>query len=78
MKENEENFVKFKTSQLLEDVKDDPIRKSEVLKEIINTIALVPDIMERQEYVVQTASLLKMPEQVLAQELAKTINLNII
>ena len=78
LKEHEENFVKFKTRQLLEDVKDDPIRKSEALKEIINTIALVPDLMERQEYVVQTASLLKMPEQVLAQELAKTINLNIL
>ena len=78
LKEHEKNFVEFKTNLLLEDVKDDPIRKSEALKEIINTIALVPDIMERQEYVVKTASLLKMPEQVLAQELAKTINLNII
>lgn len=78
LKENEENFVKFKTRVLLDDIQNDPIRKSEVLKEIVNTIALVPDVIERQEYVTQTASLLKIPEQVLAQELAKTMNLNII
>ena len=75
---HEENFVAFKTRVLLEDVQSDPIRKTEVLKEIVNTIALVPDVMERQEYVTQTAARLRMSETVLTQELAKTINLNII
>ena len=75
---HEENFVAFKTRVLLEDVQKDPIRKSEMLKEIVNTIALVPDRIEQQEYVTLTASELKMPEHVLLQELAKTINLNII
>ena len=75
---HEENFVAFKTRVLLEDVQTDPIRKSEVLKEIINTIALVPDPIERQEYIIQTASRLRMSEQVLLNELGKTINLNII
>lgn len=78
LRDHEENFVKFKTRVLLDDVQNDPIRKSEVLKEIVGTIALVPDMLERQEYVAQTAFRLKVPEQVLAQELAKTMNLNII
>ena len=74
--DHEENFVKFKTRVLLEDIQNDPIRKAEVLKEIVNTIALVPDMIERQEYVAQTAFKLKMPEQVLAQELARTMSSN--
>lgn len=73
---HEENFVKFKTQVLLDDVQNDPIRKTEVLKEIVNTIALVPDIIERQEYVAQTAFKLKMSEQVLLQELSKALTNN--
>lgn len=76
LRDHEENFVKFKTHVLLDDVQNDPIRKTEVLKEIVNTIALVPDMLERQEYVAQTAFKLKMPEQVLTKELAKTMAQN--
>ena len=78
LRTHEENFVAFKTRVLLEDVEQDPIRKSEVLKEIVNTIALVPDRIEQQDYIRLAASKLRMNEQVLLQELAKTINLNII
>lgn len=74
--QHEENFVRFKTSVLLEDVQNDPIRKTEVLKEIVNTIALVPDMMERQEYITQTAFKLRMQEQILINEVNKAINQN--
>jgi DNA primase len=70
---HEENFVKFKSRVLLDDVQNDPIRKTEVLKEIVQTIALVPDMLERQEYISETAFKLHMSEQVLTQELAKTM-----
>lgn len=70
---HEENFVKFKSRVLLDDVQNDPIRKTEVLKEIVQTIALVPDMLERQEYINETAFKLHMSEQVLTQELAKTM-----
>ena len=73
---HEENFVQFKTRVLLDDVQNDPIRKAEVLKEMVHTIALVPDMLERQEYVKQTAFRLKMSESILTQELAKTMASN--
>ncbi len=76
LRDHEENFVKFKTRVLLDDVQKDPIRKAEVLKEIVRTIALVPDLLERQEYVKQTAFRLKMSENILTQELAKTMASN--
>ena len=76
LRDHEENFVKFKTRVLLDDVQNDPIRKAEVLKEMVRTIALVPDMIERQEYVKQTAFRLQMSESVLTQELAKTMASN--
>ncbi len=74
--DHEENFVTFKTRVLLEDVQNDPIRKTEVLKEMVRTIALVPDMIERQEYVKQTAFRLNVSENILTQELAKTMASN--
>jgi len=71
--EHEENFVQFKTRVLAEDLQRDPIRKTEVLKEIVATIALVPDAIEQQEYLRQTAFRLKVPEQTLALELRKAL-----
>lgn len=73
---HEDNFVMFKTRVLLDGVKNDPIRKAELVKETVQTIALVPDLLERTEYVAQCAHLLGVPEEALASELAKAINQN--
>lgn len=77
LRDHEENFVKFKTRVLLDDIQNDPIRKSDVLKEMVHTIALVPDMLERQAYVAQVAFTFQMPEHVLAQELAKVMAGNV-
>ncbi len=74
LKENETNFILFKTKILIDEIQGDPIRKAEVLKDIVHTIALVPDLMERTEYVKLCASKLQMPEQTLQTELAKELN----
>ena len=73
---HEDNFVMFKTRVLLDGVKNDPIRKAELVRETVNTIALVPDLIERTEYISQCAHLLDVPEEALASELAKAINQN--
>ena len=73
---HEDNFVIFKTRVLLDGVKNDPIRKAELVKETIDTIALVPDLIERTEYIAQCAHLLDVPEEALASELAKALNRN--
>ncbi len=73
---HEDNFVIFKTRVLLDGVNNDPIRKAELVKETIDTIALVPDLIERTEYIAQCAHLLDVPEEALASELAKALNRN--
>ena len=73
---HEDNFVMFKTRVLFDEVKNDPIRKAELVKDTVNTIALVPDLIERTEYIAQCSHLLDIPEDVLSSELAKAINQN--
>ena len=74
LKSHEDNFVMYKTRVLLDSVKDDPIRRAGLLTETARTIALVTDLMERQEYIRQCSYLLKVSEDVLAHEVAKAIN----
>lgn len=68
------NFIIFKTKILLDEAKNDPIKKAELTKDIVSTIALVPELIERNIYVKECASLLDVSEQTLATELAKTIS----
>ena len=74
LRDNETNFIMFKTKVLLDEVKGDPIRKAEVLNDIVRTISLVSDLLERAEYVRQCASLLQISEEALQNEVAKTLN----
>ena len=67
------NFIIFKTKILLEEAKGDPIKKAEFIKDIVATIALVPELIERNIYVKECASLLDISEQTLATELAHAI-----
>lgn len=71
--QNEENFVLFKLSVLEEDVKRDPIQKTRAIREIVDIIACVPDLMERQEYVALCASKMGVQERVLQQELMRAM-----
>lgn len=71
---HEDNFVLYKTRVLLDNVKDDPIRRAGLLTETAHTIALVTDLMERQEYIRQCSYLLKVSEDVLTHEVAKAID----
>lgn len=73
---HEDNFIMYKTRVQLDAVKGDPIRRAELLKETAQTIALVADMMERQEYIRQCAYLLSVNEDALTSEVAKAINAN--
>lgn len=70
---HEDNFIMFKTRVLLDDVKDDPIRKAELVSETARSIALVADMLERSEYVRQCSHLLHVSEEVLTNAVAKAI-----
>ncbi len=67
------NFIIFKTKILLKEVQGDPIKRAELIKEIVQTIALVPEMIDRNVYIKECASILDISEQTLATELARCI-----
>lgn len=67
--EHSRDFIDFKTELLLEEAGNDPIKRSKVLKDIIESIALIPDAIKRSVYIQQTSSRLQIEESVLAGEL---------
>lgn len=73
---HEDNFIMYKTRVLLDQVSGDPIRRAELVSETARSIALVTDLMERQEYIRQCSYLLKVSEDALTSSVAKAIDQN--
>ncbi len=73
---HEDNFIMYKTRVLLDKVSGDPIRRAELVSETARSIALVTDLMERQEYIRQCSYLLKMSEEALTVAVAKAVEQN--
>lgn len=67
------DFILFKSNLLLKDVEHDPIKKSEVIKDIVESISKIPDALKRSVYVQECAQLLDMSEQLLHTEINKRI-----
>jgi DNA primase len=65
------DFIVFKTDLLYADSKNDPIKKSKLIHEIVESIALIPDGIARSVYINECSSLIDVPEQVLLNELNK-------
>ena len=70
---HETDFIKFKTSVLLRDAGDDPIKRSRVIADILKTIAVIPNEVTRTIYVAECSRMLGVPEDVLMLQLAKFI-----
>jgi DNA primase len=68
-----EDFVMFKTKTLLKDVGDDPIKKTGVIKDVVGSIAKIPDAFKRAVYIRQCSNLLELSEQILVTETNKLI-----
>ena len=73
LKDNAKDFVRFKTELLLKDVQNDPIKRGQVIRDIVETISVIPDSIFRITYVKECSRLLEMPEQTLTNELNKIL-----
>lgn len=73
LKENAKDFVRFKTELLLKDAENDPIKRGQVIRDIVETISVIPDSIFRITYVKECSRLLDMPEQTLTNELNKIL-----
>ncbi len=73
IKNNANDFISFKTNLLVKEADKDPIKKATLIKEIVQTIALIPDGIYRSVYVKECSSIMDMAEQTLVNELNKLL-----
>ncbi len=66
-----QDFIRFKAEVLKEDVEKDPIRKFEVIREVITSISRIPDSIAREVYVAECAKIFGIEEKTLHKELAQ-------
>lgn len=76
LRENSVDFLVFKTKTLLAEAESDPIKKSEVVINILNTIAKISDEIKRSVYVKECSVLLGFQEKELRQRLSQIIEEN--
>ncbi len=67
------DFIRFKTKILIKEAKDDPIKKAGLIKEIVQSISLIPDAIIRSVYVKECSTTMEMAEQTLMNELNKLL-----
>ena len=73
LKNNAKDFIGFKTNLLLKEANNDPIKKAAVIKDIVETISVIPDPIYRATYIKECSTMLQIPEQTLMNELNKML-----
>lgn len=73
---NSKDFIQFKTSLLMEDAKHDPIKKADLIRDIVTSISKIPDRIQREVYLQECARLMDISEQVLVSTLAQMVQKN--
>lgn len=71
IEQSKKDFILFKTSILLKDAGKDPIKRAGIIREVVESIAKIPDGIKASVFVRECSSLLQIEERVLISELNK-------
>jgi DNA primase len=71
LSENAKDFIQFKAFLLVKEANNDPIKKAETIREIVNSIAKIPDQIKREIYIQECARIMDISENVLFSTLAQ-------
>ena len=74
IKEHETDFIRFKADLLLKGAGNDPIKRANLIRDIMASVAIIPDNIVRSVYIKECSQLLDEREQVLLDEVIKTRN----
>ncbi len=68
VKTTQKDFIRFKTEISLKDVGNDPIKRAELIKDLVETISKIPDSIKRSVFYQEVATLMGIEEQILITE----------
>jgi DNA primase len=70
---NAKDFIQFKASLLMNEAKNDPIKKADLIRDMVQSISKIPDRIQREIYVQECARIMEISEQVLVSTLAQLL-----
>lgn len=68
IQQHQTDFIRFKTQLLSEDAGNDPVKRADMITQIVQSIAVIPDIIKRQIYTKDCASTLNIHENILIRK----------
>lgn len=72
MASSEQDFISFKSELLLREAGGDPLKRANLINDIADTIAAIPDPVKRSTYVAATAERFKVESSILFDRIAVT------
>ena len=77
LENNAKDFIQFKASLLMNESKNDPIKKADLIRDMVVSISKIPDRIQREIYIQECSRIMDISEQVLISTLAQLINKDI-
>jgi DNA primase len=71
LKENETDFIRFKTQLLLSEANNDPVRRADLIRDVVKSIAVIPEAITRTVYIKECSTVLEVSEPILYHEVNK-------
>ena len=69
-----QDFINFKASLLAEESANDPVKKASTIREMVQSIAKIPDVIQREVYLQECSRIMQMSEEVLFNALAQLLS----
>ena len=73
LEENAKDFIQYKASLLMKEAKNDPIKKADLIRDMVVSISKIPDRIQREIYVQECSRIMDISEQVLVSTLAQLL-----
>jgi DNA primase len=70
---NAKDFIQFKASLLMNDAKNDPVKKANLIRDMVTSISKIPDRIQREIYIQECSRIMDISEQVLTSTLAQLV-----
>lgn len=73
LSKHEQDFIRFKIGLLAKDAGDDPVKKAQMVADIVRSISVVPNAVLRENFIRDAAQLLHLREEILHAEVGKRL-----
>lgn len=74
LNDNAKDFIQFKAGLLMDEAKNDPVKKAGLIRDMVASIGKIPDRIQREIYVQEVARIMDISEQVLVSTLSQIVS----